>query len=400
MQLPNIDFVGAALGVGLVAVLGAYLRNVPLLVGRYLMRFCVTTVVIDNRSNLFDVVIRWFNDLPYSRSCRLISAKFSPGTGQQPPGTTASPREELLCSPAPGIHLILHRRRLMLVYRELSVSQQVVESISISCIFGGRSFASALLDDVIASEDARSNSITRVYGLDRWGDGWKHTVSQGSRALTSVFLPKDMKESIRADIERFYQSKDRYVANGIAWTRGYLFAGPPGTGKTSLIKSLAHEFRLNLCLLSLVDHRVTDASLGELLMKLPPRAALVIEDIDSFFLQRKKEDASVRVSFSGLLNALDGAAVAEGRLLFVTTNTYSAVDSALIRPGRIDRVVEFGLMKHREIATMVEAFYGRPVQWPSGHLPEGRLSPATLQESMLRFPDDPQAALEALLERV
>lgn len=42
------------------------------------------------------------------------------------------------------------------------------------------------------------------------------------------------------------------------------------------------------------------------------------------------------VTFSGLLNALDGAAAQEGRLLFMTTNHIEKLDSALIRPGRCD----------------------------------------------------------------
>jgi chaperone BCS1 len=42
------------------------------------------------------------------------------------------------------------------------------------------------------------------------------------------------------------------------------------------------------------------------------------------------------VTFSGLLNALDGVASSEERIIFMTTNHYSKLDPALIRPGRVD----------------------------------------------------------------
>lgn len=48
-----------------------------------------------------------------------------------------------------------------------------------------------------------------------------------------------------------------------------------------------------------------------------------------------------RLSLSGLLNALDGVGAQEGRILFATTNKYTALDPALCRPGRMDLHVEF-----------------------------------------------------------
>ena len=395
MNVPSSEFVQSAIVLGLIAVVGAYLRNLPVILGRYVLRLVVATVVIDSRSNLFDLVIRWFDEAPYSKRCRLIAAKFA-STGAQSGALTGSPHEELLCTPAPGLHLLLYRGRIMLLYRELAVSQTIVETLTVAFLFAGRAFAQRFLDDVIETDRARTHAVTKIYTLDKWGDSWKHAVNQTSRTMESIFLPDALKESIRTDLDRFYKNQHRYISNGIAWTRGYLFVGLPGTGKTSLIKALAHEFRLNLCLLSLVDPRLSDATLNDVLTKLPPRAALVIEDIDSFFMLRRKEDDSMRVSFSGLLNALDGAAVADGRVLFLTTNNAGALDSALIRPGRVDRVVQFQLAGELEVRGMFEAFYGTGdgVPLPTGF---GRgISPASVQESMLRHPDDPAAAVKAL----
>ena len=79
-----------------------------------------------------------------------------------------------------------------------------------------------------------------------------------------------------------------------------------------------------------------DDDLAQLLRNAPPRAMLLLEDVDSIFVQRSAKTEAGGVSFSGLLNALDGAAAAEGCVLMMTTNHKERLDPALIRPGRCD----------------------------------------------------------------
>ncbi|HBM13442.1 MAG TPA: hypothetical protein DD390_12165, partial [Rhodospirillaceae bacterium] len=59
--------------------------------------------------------------------------------------------------------------------------------------------------------------------------------------------------------------------------------------------------------------------------------------------------ASSSISFSGLLNAIDGPASQEGRMLFMTTNHPDRLDPALIRPGRVDMQAELGLCGPEEL---------------------------------------------------
>lgn len=74
----------------------------------------------------------------------------------------------------------------------------------------------------------------------------------------------------------------------------------------------------------------------------PPRSIILLEDVDGIFVQRDavNQDEKRGVSFSGLLNALDGVRSQEGRLLFMTTNHRERLDPALIRPGRCDLQIE------------------------------------------------------------
>lgn len=136
----------------------------------------------------------------------------------------------------------------------------------------------------------------------------------------------------------------RYVSRGVPYRRGYLFHGPPGTGKSSFISALAGHFGYSICMLSLSERTLDDDRLAHLLNSAPPNALLLLEDVDAAFVSRdlfenaqhRAFEGMTRVTFSGLLNAIDGVASAEERVLFMTTNHVHRLDPALIRPGRVD----------------------------------------------------------------
>ncbi|KAI1639750.1 hypothetical protein F4809DRAFT_638344 [Biscogniauxia mediterranea] len=94
-----------------------------------------------------------------------------------------------------------------------------------------------------------------------------------------------------------------YADRGIPLRRGYIFFGPPGTGKTSLAYALAGQFGLDIFVTSLEDGTMTDTTLGLLVNSLPRRCVLLLEDIDA---DDDDMDNGGPLSLSGLLNAIDG----------------------------------------------------------------------------------------------
>lgn len=70
------------------------------------------------------------------------------------------------------------------------------------------------------------------------------------------------------------------------------------------------------------------------------------------------------ISLSGLLNAIDGVASAEGRVLIMTTNHAEKLDAALVRPGRVDRKVEFQLAAKDQIRELFVRMYAASDQVP------------------------------------
>ena len=83
-----------------------------------------------------------------------------------------------------------------------------------------------------------------------------------------------------------------------------------------------------------------------------------MEDIDAFFVDRESQ-SNINVSFSALLNVMDGTIMkGNGTMIFLTANNSDRLDSALIRPGRIDHVIKFDYPRQQEIKTAFKDITG------------------------------------------
>ncbi|RDB18484.1 putative mitochondrial chaperone BCS1-A [Hypsizygus marmoreus] len=194
-----------------------------------------------------------------------------------------------------------------------------------------------------------------TYGCWRWNG------ARQKRPMSSIVLQPGVKDMLLADCKDFLCSEEWYAERGIPFRRGYLLHGVPGSGKTSLIHSLAGELGLDIYVVSLSSKGMSDNTLTTLMGHVPSRCILLLEDLDAAFTRSVSRDSTSTgaptaatsdtaktettdgstLSLSGLLNSLDGVAAAEGRLLFATTNHIERLDPALSRPGRMDVWVNF-----------------------------------------------------------
>ena len=186
----------------------------------------------------------------------------------------------------------------------------------------------------------------------RYWKTWLKAAKRPVRLIETVVLDQDQKDEIIKDMAEFLRpgTADWYARHGVPYRRGYLLHGPPGLGKTLLALVFAGIFYFPIYCIFLKDHTLTEGDLVSMFSDLLPRSMVLLEDIDSAGIIRSdsdlKKDSRERykgISFSGLLNAIDGAGTPEGYMVFMTANLPEMLDDALIRPGRVDMKVGFAI---------------------------------------------------------
>lgn len=401
-QLSN-QVVAGAVALGLVGVVAASLRNLPLALWNQLSRLLVVTATIDSRNDLFAAFVTWMNDQHFGRRSRWFTVV------QTPPSVDADDKADpdvpdLHYSPAPGFHLFWWKGHLMWMRREVSMNLQVIETVHLGALLARRRVLEELLEGVVRHAGERRAHKLSLYTVDHWGEDWRLADTKPRRSLDSVVLDAGVARHLHDDIHEFFARREWYAQMGIPWRRGYLLYGPPGTGKTSVAYALAGELRLKLCTLSLTTPKLNDHGIADLLQRTPPRSLILIEDIDAFFNAREKQDTRIDVSFSGLLNALDGVGAQEGRIVVLTTNHREKLDPALIRPGRIDVAVELGNATAEQLRGLWLRFHpGTETKADRvvADYPDRALSPASIQQVLIAADstEEAEAGLRALWPR-
>ena len=164
-------------------------------------------------------------------------------------------------------------------------------------------------------------------------------------------LDRQIKE-IKEVIELPVKHPELFESLGIAQPKGVLLYGPPGTGKTLLARAVAHHTDCKFIRVSgseLVQKYIGEGSrmVRELFVMAREHAPSIIfmDEIDSIGSSRGDDggngDSEVQRTMLELLNQLDGFEDTQNIKVIMATNRIDILDSALLRPGRIDRKIEF-----------------------------------------------------------
>lgn len=163
-------------------------------------------------------------------------------------------------------------------------------------------------------------------------------------------LDKQIKE-IKEVIELPIKHPELFEALGIQQPKGVLLYGPPGTGKTLLARAVAHHTDCQFIRVSgseLVQKYIGEGSrmVRELFVMAREHAPSIIfmDEIDSIGSTRTESsggDSEVQRTMLELLNQLDGFEANKAIKVLMCTNRIDILDPALLRPGRIDRKIEF-----------------------------------------------------------
>ena len=204
-----------------------------------------------------------------------------------------------------------------------------------------------------------------------------------------IFLPNQMLDDIESQVDAFFGGRHIFQRLGARYQRGFLFVGPPGTGKTMMmrriIRTCHRKYKVRFVSLT-IGKKVDEGDLGMAfaLAESQSPAVLLLEDLDS--LTRE-----TMVSRSAFLALLDGLKTNKGILIIGSSNNPDQIDPALAhRPSRFDRVWTFPVpdLSLRRLylahhfsdmtADIIESVATRTGNWSYAYLNELRTTAAIL----------------------
>lgn len=215
---------------------------------------------------------------------------------------------------------------------------------------------------------------------------WRIDEQIPTRTLDSIKLENI--EDIINDFRNFFsdERKTYYQDLEIPYSRVYMLYGPPGTGKTSLIHGIASFFGKHIANLDF-NKEMDDRAFKEIVRNVPSNSILCIEDIDCLFEERKAHDSfSSTVTFSGLLNTLDGLTKHDGLAIVITTNHVRTLDEALKR--RVDYYLKFDYSSKKQVKSMFDRFVHDQNKWEDFWESANycKLTPNILQKYFIKHP--------------
>lgn len=233
--------------------------------------------------------------------------------------------------PGPGTHFFKFKNSWFQVKRERDGKMMDLhsgtpwETVTLTTLSRDRHLFSDLLAEAQALDKA--SQIGKIVIYTAWGMDWRpFGQPRSKRLLESVVLDRGVKERIVEDVKSFMKRGTWYAerggsmsqgkhsrgcdlvqallqntsklivyaspppASGIPYRRGILLYGPPGSGKSSFIQSLAGSLDFNICVMNLSERGLTDDKLNHLLANAPERSIILLEDVDAAFTGRNQAD--------------------------------------------------------------------------------------------------------------
>ena len=360
VNLNNAYIIGIVLSVA--GSLLFTLKEIPKTIYEKIKNRYIHTVRIYQYDELF-YIFEWWLRKNYKEKYRDIEASVSFTIGESPelPNDSKPKQDKIFYKQENNVFTIKYKGKLLVIEKDKQKLDKQGTSLkdlyfSKYHIYGYKAcdmIDELLLDIVDQYDKSKIDNTVRIFNHESYGGEWFVNGSRSVKTMEHVIINNDTKKILISDVDEFEKSKDIYKRMGIDHKRGYLFYGGPGGGKTSLAFAIAHFTNRNIFVLNL-SSLSDDMALARCFKYLKQNSVLLIEDIDAAFTKRNDGE---QVSFSMLLNCLDGAMSKEDIITIITTNHIEKLDPALIRSGRIDLQVEIKYPTSIEIKEFLLNFY-------------------------------------------
>ena len=219
-----------------------------------------------------------------------------------------------------------------------------------------RGALTALLDEAQKGSVYKGHTIT----LEE-GESWREGVTirfQKLRPTTreDVILPAELIDLVERNVLGMLRHGRTLQAAGRSLRHGLLFHGPPGTGKTMMVRYLAQACRDHTVILLTGSEQGLVREACHIARLLAP-SIVVLEDVD--LVAEHRESNRCPSILHGLMNEMDGLGPRAEIIFLLTTNRPEILEPALAaRPGRIDQAIEFPL-PNEECRRRLFDVYGR-----------------------------------------
>ncbi|MCY0850425.1 MAG: AAA family ATPase [Sulfuracidifex metallicus] len=150
--------------------------------------------------------------------------------------------------------------------------------------------------------------------------------------------------------------------------RGILLYGPPGVGKTMMSRALANSLKVKLIPLSGAEimykgYEGAIAAIKEVFNRARENkpSIILLDELDSIASKRNKNVSESSRIVNQILTEMDGIRSLKQVVVIGTTNRMSVIDSALLRPGRFDKIIEMPLPNEEERLDILNKYLGKDV---------------------------------------
>lgn len=363
------DLLKTGVLLSLLTYIGYQLKDIPKFLWNRIKAKIIFSVSVEESDELYLYVERWLKN-NYSEKYRNLEATLSLKYNgrlrevNEPINDINKNKEasndKLYYWQIEDLFLIKYNRKKLVINKSRTklehakdINSLFYNIFTIKGIFAKKQIESLLDSIVLYNQQFKVKEPKKIYMNTSYGQWDFLKYLDSSKSINDIVLYQ--KEELLKDVDQFLNSRDWYLKRSIAYKRGYLFYGLPGNGKTITSLGLAQYTDRNIYYLSLSGLDNGDC-LKRAFLYIDSPSIMVFEDIDTSF-KEKRNTTNERISFSDLLNCLDGIYSKEDVIYIMTTNHKDKLDPALIRAGRIDFHLEITNPKKEEVEKYLRIFY-------------------------------------------